>query len=307
MSDAKSKIKNATYPILLGMVVLSSAVIYTDLETVVDTISLVEIETILIVASLVFLAYILRFLKWHYFLYECGEPTPLRTSLYVFFSGLAMVITPAKGGELWKAWLLQSRTGTKKSKTGVVVFAERLTDLVALLLLGISVIYTIANVWFLISVVILTIISILMREYIISFVTGIISNRLSEDVDESRQNILDTANDLVSFKSLLISIVLSVLSWLLEGIGLWYILIEAGGGIDALTTVSIFSASSVAGALSFLPGGLAVTEGSMVSLLVIQSVPKALATQSTILIRTLTLWFAAFLGLFVYTIGRIRE
>ena len=56
---------------------------------------------------------------------------------------------------------------------------------------------------------------------------------------------------------------------------------------------------TLAGALSFLPGGLVVTEASMVLLLVRAAggLDEPAAVAATILIRPCTLWFAVLLGL----------
>ena len=55
---------------------------------------------------------------------------------------------------------------------------------------------------------------------------------------------------------------------------------------------------SLAGALSFLPGGLGVAETSMTGLIrVLGDVPKAAAAAATVLIRLSTLWFAVAIGL----------
>ena len=63
-------------------------------------------------------------------------------------------------------------------------------------------------------------------------------------------------------------------------------------------TIAVFSLGSLAGALSFLPGGRGVAETSMTGLIrVLGDVPKAAAAAATVLIRLATLWFAVALGL----------
>jgi glycosyltransferase 2 family protein len=60
----------------------------------------------------------------------------------------------------------------------------------------------------------------------------------------------------------------------------------------------VFSVGSLAGALSFLPGGLGVAEASMTGLIrALGDVTKASAAAATVLIRLATLWFAVALGL----------
>ncbi|CUS88292.1 flippase-like domain-containing protein [Candidatus Kryptobacter tengchongensis] len=59
----------------------------------------------------------------------------------------------------------------------------------------------------------------------------------------------------------------------------------------------IYSFSTLAGAISMLPGGLGFTEGSMSGLLIFNKIPKNTAVAITIIIRFATLWFAVALGL----------
>jgi uncharacterized protein (TIRG00374 family) len=70
----------------------------------------------------------------------------------------------------------------------------------------------------------------------------------------------------------------------------------------------IYAATTIAGALSFLPGGLGVTEASMTMLLVhgAAHVDKATAVDATLLTRLATLWFAVLLGLVCLAFARAR-
>jgi len=62
--------------------------------------------------------------------------------------------------------------------------------------------------------------------------------------------------------------------------------------------VVVFSLGSLAGALSFLPGGLGVADASMTGLIrLLGDTSKAAAAAATVLIRLATLWFAVALGL----------
>jgi uncharacterized protein (TIRG00374 family) len=67
--------------------------------------------------------------------------------------------------------------------------------------------------------------------------------------------------------------------------------------------ILIYAVTTVAGALSFLPGGLLVTEAGM-TLLLVQSargVDEPTAVAATLLIRLATLWFAVLIGLIALT------
>src|SRR6185436_12045298 len=81
--------------------------------------------------------YGIRFLRWQFYLRRVGVTTvSTRDSLQVFLAGFALTVTPGKLGEAVKAVLLRASHRIPMAKTAPIVIAERVTDLVALLLLA---------------------------------------------------------------------------------------------------------------------------------------------------------------------------
>jgi uncharacterized protein (TIRG00374 family) len=108
---------------------------------------------------------------------------------------------------------------------------------------------------------------------------------------------------------LLGSTALSAAAWLAECVG-FALIVDAfpGTAVPFGLAMLIYAATTIAGALSFLPGGLGVTEGAMTLLLVQGShgVDTATAAAATILTRLATLWFAVGLGVVAMAIARRR-
>src|SRR4051794_23641459 len=80
--------------------------------------------------------YLVRFLRWHYYLRVLGLEVPAGESLLVFLGGFALTVTPGKLGEAVKAFLLRESRGIPATRTAPIVLAERFTHLVGLLLLA---------------------------------------------------------------------------------------------------------------------------------------------------------------------------
>jgi uncharacterized protein (TIRG00374 family) len=62
----------------------------------------------------------------------------------------------------------------------------------------------------------------------------------------------------------------------------------------------------IIGAISMLPGGLGVTEGSLTFMLVKKGVSNQYAVASTFIIRAVTLWFAVLIGVISVSIYQKR-
>jgi uncharacterized protein (TIRG00374 family) len=101
-----------------------------------------------------------------------------------------------------------------------------------------------------------------------------------------------------------VTTLLSVGAWGLEGVAFYVIIEGLGGAPWALAeAMFIFALTTILGALSFLPGGVGVTEGGMVGLLVLLEVfeQESRALAATYLIRLATLWFGVGVGACAWT------
>jgi uncharacterized protein (TIRG00374 family) len=99
---------------------------------------------------------------------------------------------------------------------------------------------------------------------------------------------------------------IAIPSWACECVG-FALIVNAfpGSHVDVGLAMVIYAASTIAGALSFLPGGLGVTEGGM-TILLVQSghIEEPVALAATLLIRLATLWFGVLLGVVLLAIAR---
>jgi uncharacterized protein (TIRG00374 family) len=108
-------------------------------------------------------------------------------------------------------------------------------------------------------------------------------------------------------RALLYGTALGVAAWFAECVALYLVL----GGLGSWTltlyaATFVYALSTLAGALSLLPGGLGVTELGMTALLVLFGVARETAVAAVLIVRLCTLWFAAGLGVIVYLVHRHR-
>ncbi|MBC8131625.1 MAG: flippase-like domain-containing protein, partial [Deltaproteobacteria bacterium] len=98
---------------------------------------------------------------------------------------------------------------------------------------------------------------------------------------------------------LVVAAALSVASWFLECLAFW-VVVHGFPGVDLglQPATFIYAAMTIAGALSFLPGGLGITEAGMLALLTTfgTGIPRGTAAAATFVTRGCTLWFAVAIG-----------
>lgn len=288
--------------ILLAVLALAGISIYADIGKLGDRLAGFEWWAFFAALGLALGNYAIRFWRWQGYLEYRGITAEKSMSALVFGSGLAMAVTPGKVGELIKSVLLRDRIGVEVARTAPIVVAERLTDLIALLILGLAgaIAYGVAtrSVIAGLGLVVVCLIIVANRRLTYAILDKLARlGPLSRIAERLRVAHAEMA-ELVRPRPLVIATVLGVLAWLCECLG--FALIAGafpGAELNLGWAITIYAATTVAGALSFLPGGLVVTEAAMIVLLVqTQGLDKATASAATILTRLATLWFAVALG-----------
>ena len=110
--------------------------------------------------------------------------------------------------------------------------------------------------------------------------------------------LIDSISTLLDPKILVGSVLLGSLSWVFEGIALYWLFQCLGAeAISLYQAVMILAASDLIGAISFLPGGIGGAEATIISLSIFYGAGQTEAITATFLIRFLTLWFGVWLGI----------
>lgn len=245
--------------------------------------------------------YGLRYLKWHYLLRQLGVELPHRTNIWVFGTGLAMVISPAKAGEVVKPYLVRVLTGTPIVRTLPALVAERVTDGIAVIALAAVGIRTFApdrtDVLIGAAVILgsgfLVLLNKRLSMWILSMLrklpaVGAIAGKLEEAYVSMRTCLAPVP--------LTVTVGMSLVAWFAECVGLW--LVYKGLDVDAALDVATFLYAFSTTAGGFSPGGLGVTDLVLGELgqVLIPSLTAGAAVAASLLIRVATLWFGVVLG-----------
>lgn len=257
--------------------------------------------------------YLLRFVKWHYYLAQIGAgQLAWRESARLFVAGFPLAVTPGKVGEALKGVWLNRKTGIPVARAVTVVVAERISD--GLAVLGLSTLGVIAypSYWPAFVAVLAALLAAVFLSQIRPLALGLIG--LAEripgigPIGHQLRAFYEGTHALFRPRASTTAIGLGAVSWLGEGVAMYLVLLGLGvpGGWQNLSlAVFILSFSTVVGAVSALPGGLGASEASIAGMLVLlMALPTGTATAATLLIRFATLWFGVALGLIVWTFSK---
>lgn len=255
--------------------------------------------------------YLIRLVRWSLYLNQCEVRIPFRVSVLTFFSGFALSVTPGKIGELIKSYLLRESCGVPMTRTAPIVIAERVADLLSLLILALVgvALYGVARGMVAAGAVVIAIGLIVLSWPALAHrvISLVCRPRVLSRFASKLYAMYEGLSLLVRPKPLAWATILGVAAWLAECVG-FALIVSAFPGTDIPFGLAmlIYASTTVAGALSFLPGGLLVTEATMTLLLVQSSrgVDEPTAVAATILTRLATLWFAVVLGVIAMAILR---
>lgn len=301
-------LRRTLYALVAGAMLYALAMIWFDARSIAAELREFPWWRFAVALALSSVNYLLRFAKWELALGWLGvrEEAPGLTrgrSLLVYLAGLSMSISPGKLGEVLRSALLKATDGVPFTRTAPIVVADRLTDLVALVLLSLVaisrerdflpvVLVTLALV--VVGVVVLGTPRLL--HPLLHFLSRLPGLR---GLATRAELLVDSAAVVLRLRPIAVLTVLSVIGWGLECIGFWLILGGFPGVVASpILCTFLWSIGTLVGALSFLPGGLVAAEGSLTlaTLRLAAGATQSIALAATLLGRIATLWYGELVG-----------
>lgn len=291
-------------PLALGVLVVVGLALAADPRALWQSLRGFDPWLLVPVLGLSLVNYALRFLRWELYLSQLGVTLARGKSLAVFLAGFLFSVTPGKAGELGKAWLVRELGGGPALRVVPAVLAERVTDLLGVLLLiacgalalpagsggPVLAILLLGGVGA--GLLLLT-----WRRGAALLFAALRRLPLLGPKVPHLEELYGSLRRLMSARLLALSLLLAVVAWGAEGVGFYLVVREFAPRAGLLLSVFNYTGSTVIGSLSLLPGGLGAAEGALAALLHAQGLDSADAGSATLVIRGATLWFAVLLGL----------
>lgn len=293
--------KNILTSISIAAVLYLAFTIYADYSQVVS--AFIKFNWLLfpLLLLLSFLNYMARFFKWDYYVRLLKIRLSFVDSFSIFMSGFIMSVTPGKMGELMKAYLVKQVTKESVSKVAPIIMVERITDFIALVFLALIGAYVFnygrlivigtGIFWVALAVIISN------RSLSLKIIKLLGKIKFFVKYEDKIMTAYESSFSMIKAIPLFYTIIISLISWFFECLSYYLILINFNLDISVLWATFVYTFSTIAGAITMLPGGLGVTEGSLTYLMIRSKVPANIAVSSTLIVRVVTLWFAVLIGI----------
>jgi uncharacterized protein (TIRG00374 family) len=302
--DTTIQLSGWRYRALIWSVLLAAAgylgfSLWAGWHDVADAVARVGMLGVLIALSLSLVNYALRFVRWQVYLRTMGHVVPNRVSLRIYLAGFAMTTTPGKAGEALRSVLLR-RWRVPYPDSLAALVSERLSDLTAIVLLTLVGLATYPAMKPLVvvggAVVLAVLLAISSSPAVMALRNALTGDSRTAVLLRHGLQVLAQARRCHAPALLLLALALSLVAWSAEAWALYLVLNWMGFDIPWAFAFFVYAISMLAGAASFMPGGLGGAEAAMVGLLVWKGVPGPDAVAATILVRLATLWFAVAIG-----------
>ncbi|WP_191555850.1 lysylphosphatidylglycerol synthase transmembrane domain-containing protein [Metabacillus idriensis] len=295
---------------VMGVITLSVFLLWGDVQKITGTVLSIEWSVIIFAIVCTLISYVFRFIKWHYLLNQQKIELNVKDSFNIWFIGHCMSMTPGKVGEFIKSYSLKRCFQVEVHVSAPVIFTDLLSDFLAMVLLAsLGVVIFQFGFLFFLTVLIGTIMLLVIlqsRKTVRWIIEKITMFSIVRKHKEQLGLFYDSIYRLIGLKNSLISFGLSLVAWFMECVSMLIILNGLGIDLHLLHSIFIFSFSTLAGALSMIPGGLGIAEGSLTGMLLYFGLDKSIAVSVTLMVRLVTLWLGFFVGLLVYLRTRKR-
>jgi len=270
-----------------------------------------------------YLSFPIRTLRWRMLLQNVGYteeqgihlPKSWKLLEIIYTSWFANVIVPAKLGDLYRAYLLRREAELPASRTFGTVLAERLLDLLVLLLLFIpSVLISLhENLPSQLQLGLKITLAIVLIGIIVLFLLRMFPTQIARLVPKRFRGYYNNLQEgtIGSFRRVPALTALTIGVWACESLRFFFIALALnliGGSLLHIIAAALFIAlgEALLTVVPFTSGGIGLVEGGMLAMISLFTPNSSLAAAAILIDRTISLFSILIIGfvVFMITLGR---
>lgn len=253
--------------------------------------------------ALSMLSLAMRFARWHILISTLGHQMPMGRHGLIYLSAFSLALTPAKIGETIRSFYLHP-WGVGYHHSVAAFLTERIIDLLVVMALASLLLFQFKQHGAWIGSVAILVVS------AVALIRSPLLERLTRRWLKSTPLTYvalgtQAMKHLLSAYTLIKVAPLTAIAWSAQGLGLCVVAQALGHEMPWYLGIAIYNLGLLAGAASFIPGGLGATEVAMVLLLMAIGLDLSTATTSAVVARGVPLWSA--IGLGVLSLGWVAR
>ncbi len=270
-------------------------------SNVLVTIEHAKLDIYALAFASVFVGFLLRFIKWDYYIKLLGLKVPLKKNLAVYFSMYSMTITPGQIGRVVAAYTLNRLTNIKFINIVPIVTIDIFTDFLGFAILAIvAAVYVHQYIAYIaiVDFVLLLPFLFILNDWLYRRIKTLLGrNKFVKMFTPYGEEYFASQNRLNTPKVYAVSLLVTLPAALLSSMTVFFSLMAIGVIPTLPGSVFAYSTSTVFGMVTAVPGSIGVADGSLVALVGSTfKLSAALSSAVTIMSRFADLWFGVILG-----------
>lgn len=294
--------KNIFISVVVTILIYLVLSLFVDIESVIHALTSFKWQYSAFILFLIFFTFLLKFIKWQYYLRFMNIEIKISESFIIFMSSLALSFTPGKIGDLVKSYIMKELRGISTKKTIPIIFAEKMTEILALIILvilGLDFLNSGIYLPILTFIVFITLLILILNKNTMDLILGVLGKiKYIQKYIEPINISINNSKELFRPKPFILMMLSSISIWIVESFAFYLILVSFDLNIAVLWSFFTYLFSVFIGSISFLPAGLGITDGSITLLLSNNGISKDISIGTALLIRIATLWFPLIIGAF---------
>jgi len=277
-------------------------ILYSDFGDFAQSFSQFRLEFLLPVFGLFLLGKFIKGIRQQVLFKTTGITIPFKKSILLYMAGLSMTVTPGSSGELIKSYYLKKKYGYSISKSFPIVIIEKFYDLLGVTTIILFTLFFIQTIevtiiiFLVVALIIIIYITINSKSYFLFILKTLGRIPLLKKYISSLNESQEIFQSLTKKRNLAKSWSLSIISLTIDAIAVYLIFEGFNANLDIIFTTFITFSSFLFGILTLLPGGVGITEVSVVGFLTNEGIDLSLATSIMVMTRLIGTWFITAVG-----------
>lgn len=288
--------------VLTSFVFYAIILFYSDTSKIIEHIQKIDPILYLISFLLITSSIAIRGIRFFIIMRSLGILISLKECIIIFTSGLAFSLTPGGIGTGIKSLILKNKYEKSFSSTvPVMIFEKWLEISTNILIIGILLIwfdYTASKIIFLIGSILCAFSIIIFKKQSGIMLLNSLAQRLwlFKKFSLNHEEFKKTSSMLFSPKNLLNTLSITILNNFIVLVAIFLIFQSSYTQITLFESGQLYYTSITLGILSLIPGGIVITEGGLLGLLLNHGIEITTASFLVLSIRFQTFWYTTILG-----------